>query len=380
MPSDLPRRVLLVLHEERLGGASRAALRALEPLVDRGLELRVWCPRPSELHDELTAAGIAADGAPRPFRYSLARLREPPGLRARVAAAPRYARALRRHLRAVDPDLVHVNAAQSMPEAVIVRSARYPLLLHVHEAAWPGVKGAALRRGAWAVADEVAAISRANARPLAARGREPRILPSPVRMPEAPHSRIRAAGAPLVVASVGALSPRKGTDLFVDAAELLAGSEPRMAFVLAGGSEDAPSADWAATEIARARAAGVDYRPRVDVESELPGWDIVVVPSRDEPFGLVLVEAMAAGRAVVAARSGGPDEILEDGGGVLIPGDDARALANAIAELARRPELRAELGAAGHARAARYDARHAADRLAAAYAEVLRRSRGTVAN
>src|SRR4051794_34739057 len=114
-----PLRVLLVLHEEQLGGASIAALRTLAPLVEEGLDLHVWCARPSPLHDYLEAAGYQVAGTPRPWRYSLARLREPPGIARRLGHVPSSLRAFNRHLRALAPDLVHANATLSLPEAVV---------------------------------------------------------------------------------------------------------------------------------------------------------------------------------------------------------------------------------------------------------------------
>lgn len=365
-----PKRVLLVLHEEQLGGASRAALRALEPLVDAGLDLHVWCARPSPLFDELAERGMQVAGAPRPLRYSLGRLREPPGVVRRVAGVPGSLRAFRRHLHDVDPDLVHVNNTLSLPEGAVARRAGYPVLFHFHDGQWPGVKGGVVRRAAWRVGDEVAALTRSNARALEHRGRSPHLLPSPARIPDAPFSTLRPPRSRVVVASVGVLGTRKGTDLFLDAVERLAG-DPALEFHLIGGAEDAPSPEWAAAQVARAARLGVVYRERADVEAELPGWDIVAAPSRAEPFGLVVLEAMGAARAVIGARTGGIEELLGDGAGVLVPPGDAAALAAAIAELARSPERRAELGAAAHPRALRYDVRPASERLARLYEETV---------
>jgi glycosyltransferase involved in cell wall biosynthesis len=86
----------------------------------------------------------------------------------------------------------------------------------------------------------------------------------------------------------------------------------------------------------------------------------------------VVVEAMAAGRPVIGARVDGIAETLADGGGVLVAPGDAAALADAIADLARGPERRAELGARGYELVARYDSRRAAERLARVYVAVLR--------
>lgn len=80
--------------------------------------------------------------------------------------------------------------------------------------------------------------------------------------------------------------------------------------------------------------------------------DIVVVPSRYEPFGLVALEAMAAGAPVIASRAGGLAEIVEDGrSGLLVAPGDVRQFAAAIARLAADPDLHRRLGTAGQRRA-----------------------------
>ncbi|MDD5557487.1 MAG: glycosyltransferase family 4 protein [bacterium] len=83
--------------------------------------------------------------------------------------------------------------------------------------------------------------------------------------------------------------------------------------------------------------------------------DICVVPSVwREPFGIAAVEAMAAGRPVVASRSGGLADIVEDGAtGLLVEPGDARALAAALERLVVDPALRGEMGRAGRERAER---------------------------
>src|SRR5436853_5100542 len=75
--------------------------------------------------------------------------------------------------------------------------------------------------------------------------------------------------------------------------------------------------------------------------------DILVVPSRYEPFGMVVLEGMLHGLPIAAADVGGPAEILEHGRtGLLFPPRDVGALAHGLAALAASPELRRRLGAA----------------------------------
>lgn len=77
-----------------------------------------------------------------------------------------------------------------------------------------------------------------------------------------------------------------------------------------------------------------------------------MLPSRHEPFGIVNLEAMAAGKAVLATRVGGVPEVVVDGEtGILVPPGDPEALAEGIRRLAGDPALRERLGAAGRERA-----------------------------
>ncbi len=83
---------------------------------------------------------------------------------------------------------------------------------------------------------------------------------------------------------------------------------------------------------------------RADVAQIMQALDLLVVNSSTEPFGLVVVEAMACGTTVLATATGGLAEIIEHGRtGWLVPVGDEKALAAAIISLARQPELRAQL-------------------------------------
>src|SRR5262249_13834193 len=74
---------------------------------------------------------------------------------------------------------------------------------------------------------------------------------------------------------------------------------------------------------------------------------VVVLPSRKESLGMVLVESLACGTPVVATRSGGPEDIVNEKVGVLVPPEDPEALADAIQRVLQRPEdfARADLTA-----------------------------------
>ncbi len=82
------------------------------------------------------------------------------------------------------------------------------------------------------------------------------------------------------------------------------------------------------------------------------GCTLFVLPSRQEPQGIVSLEAMACAKPVVASRVGGVPEIVLDGEtGLLVPGEDASALSSALETLLADPARAQKLGAAGRERA-----------------------------
>jgi glycosyltransferase involved in cell wall biosynthesis len=104
--------------------------------------------------------------------------------------------------------------------------------------------------------------------------------------------------------------------------------------------------------------------------------DVVIHPARWEGFGLAMLEAMLAARPVVAARAGSAPELVEDGRtGVLVPVDDAGALAGAVSSLLADPDRGEEMGRAGLERArAEFSVARMAERTMALYQSLVRES------
>ncbi|HYR97175.1 MAG TPA: glycosyltransferase [Candidatus Binatus sp.] len=152
----------------------------------------------------------------------------------------------------------------------------------------------------------------------------------------------------IAVVVVGALERRKGHAVLLDAAARLAPAAIGLRYVFCGeGREAAAIARTAAPLDGMVRMAGF----RADVPACLAAADIVALPSLHEGLGVAALEAMAAGRPVVASRVGGLAEVLEhEATGLLVPPGDPGALATALARLAGDPALRTRLGAAGRER------------------------------
>jgi glycosyltransferase involved in cell wall biosynthesis len=181
----------------------------------------------------------------------------------------------------------------------------------------------------------------------------------------------------------GRLQTWKGHHVFLRAAAELSKRGLGARYLVVGGSVFGLEQNYAEELKRYAKNAGIADRvlflgQRSDTNALMNACDVVVHASIEpEPWGLVLSEAMAAGRAVIGAAAGGPLEMIVDGQtGLLTPPGDAAALAGAMESLFRQPERRRALG-----EAARRHAEQNFDRFraAAVMCEELRRVRDAFA-
>jgi len=163
----------------------------------------------------------------------------------------------------------------------------------------------------------------------------------------------RGLGVPegsLLVGLLAQITPDKRQDLLLEAAARVVKEEPRCVFVLAG----APVHPVYEREV-RDRVASLGLAANVrltgfwkDVPSLMQALDILVLPSRAEAFGLVLLEAMANAKPVVGSNSGAIPEVVRQGeNGLLFAPGDAGALAGALLGLLGDPEKRRRMGLQG---------------------------------
>ena len=154
---------------------------------------------------------------------------------------------------------------------------------------------------------------------------------------------------PALVGTVGHLAPIKGHDVFVRAAAILSARRRGVQFVVIGEDKSPQMSYRKSLEslVVELGLSEVVAMPgwRDDIPAALSSLTLFVSAARSEPFGLAIVEAMAAGLPVVAAASEGALEIIEDGvSGKLVPADDPEALAQAINDLLDDPHERSRLG------------------------------------
>jgi glycosyltransferase involved in cell wall biosynthesis len=167
----------------------------------------------------------------------------------------------------------------------------------------------------------------------------------------------RAYGIPLdapLVSIVGRLQQWKGQREFLRAAALVVRSCPSARFAVVGGAILGWEGDYPEELQRLTSLLGLQDRTIFTGHTdEAARWmaasDVVVNASEAEPFGLVVVEAMASGCAVLAVAKGGPRDVIEDGySGLLCATREPRVLADGIIRLANNSELRTRIGRTGH--------------------------------
>lgn len=255
--------------------------------------------------------------------------------------------ALRR--RRVRPDIVHAHVAlpAGLAGALIKRLWHTPLVLTEHTGPFSNLmrnRPAALAtRQAIRGADRVVAVSAALRGQIAAY-RELRrpidVIPNLVNVGQfVVKSEARRAEGPARLLFVGEMRTNiKGVDYLLEAVSVLRkrGVEVRLDLVGDGRKRSEYEA--------LARRLGVDgvchfhgALPHEQVAAMMPSYDVLVLSSLAETFGVVAVEALASGVPVVATRCGGPEEVLTPDLGVLVEKADPEALADGIMDVTRRP-------------------------------------------
>ncbi len=183
---------------------------------------------------------------------------------------------------------------------------------------------------------------------------------------------------------VGRLEHRKGIDILLQAIPLVLAEDPGLRFRIIGDdSLPGPNGQTYRAEFENSPAGKrcvrqLRFDGKVDeptLDAAYAACDIFVSPSRYESFGLIFVEAMRHGKPVIGCQIGGMPEIIRpEETGLLVPPDDAPALAAAILRLARSADLRRQWGQRGRARfEEQFTARRMAENSLPLYALAKRR-------
>ncbi len=296
-------------------------------------------------------------------------------------------RRLRRILRAARPDVIHARNWSAWPDVALARlglgrGRRLPLVFSFHGTdramAIPWRRRVAFRSLA-RITERMFTVSTAS-RDLLARqvGLDPRsvgIIPNGVDTERfAPLAGgFRKRGVRLIVGSVGNLTPVKAQGLLVGAAAVLAGRGLDIEVRIAGEGPEESRLREMATELGIGDRLNLPGRIE-DIPAFLRDLDVFVLCSDSEAHPNALIEAMACGLPVVATRVGGIGEVLREGAvGRLIDRGDGEALAAAIEEIARDPELARDLGKRSRERAV---SGYGMDRMTGEYAALYESAAG----
>ncbi len=388
-----PHRILFV--EASVGGVLGGSLTGILQLIDR-LDRGRFAPslllyQEKEVIPQLEASGVPvhvlppqpgwlADGGRGRLGRALLRVRETGSV-----VLPR-SRAVLAHLQSARPDIVYLANGVSPNVDALVAAARAGIPTLVHEKGFRRIGPRERVMSRWidtfvGMTDLVTAHARARGvharRHLTiydgidceqfAPGGGAAVRRELGIRPDAP-----------VVGIVGHIQGWKGQDLVVQAMAQLRDRHPELRCLIVGGVHR-QGAEYAERMRARIAAEGLAEQviltgARRDVAACLDAMDIAIHASTNpEPFGRVLIEAMALERPLIAPREGGPLEIVVDGEtGLLIPPRDAAALATAIDRLVADPDLRRRMGAAARARVdAVFDIRHHVRAMEAVFEEML---------
>jgi glycosyltransferase involved in cell wall biosynthesis len=315
----------------------------------------------------------------------------PRGVRATGRAAVTVARGIARFREVfVDrrPDVVVVLTA-TLPHALVAaRIEGIPTILYAAELldrgygrrAWRAVGGSALVGASARLADTVVACSHTVGEPYRRAGARVRVIyPGIANVPLPIRDRVNGP----VVASIGSLTRGRGQDVLLGAVARLRRRLPCVRCVIAGKPHPRRHDEQYAHELeALAVTLGIGESVTFtgfvnDVATVLAQCHVVVNPARfPEPFGRAALEALAAGRPVVATRVGAIPEVLEhETDALLVPPDDEIALADAIERLWRQPEFAADLVERARARISeRFDETRGAEEFASVVDDVLSRT------
>jgi glycosyltransferase involved in cell wall biosynthesis len=352
-PEESRVKLLLVESGDAVGGTERVLWELATRLPASRFEVRVWLSPASgvnELAGALTAAGIPVDRVPEvDSRWDFKGMLDT------------WTR-----LRKLKPTLLHVHHVWPAADrylTLLARAAGVPHLVvteHItgesHSAGQRALKRDELRR-ADAVTAVTGAIVETLVRDYGIERTRVQVVPNGADLPDeeteepaAKRWRERYLCTPIkplwVVA--GRLEEQKGHDLLFEALSAVLRQGLDFTLVVAG---DGSRRSWLEQQALSLRLAPrVQFVGQVeDVGSLLAAADAVLLPSRWEGLPLVLLEAMARGRPIVATAVGGVPDVIQDGvNGTLVPPGDAAALAAALEQLHRKAD---RAGRMGHAAA-----------------------------
>ncbi|MGZ4131465.1 MAG: glycosyltransferase family 4 protein [Actinomycetota bacterium] len=339
------------VHVRELAGRLRA----------RGHEVLVLAP----MRRRAAEPWVVAAGRPVDLRYNASK--------APIDPRPWSRGVVRGVLATFVPEVVHVHEPFTPSTSMwATLEARAPVVATFHSgvdrARLYDLAAPVLRRIARRIGVRIAVSRRAEEVASRRIGGAFEVVPNGVDVARFAATAPRDLGAGTKALFVGRLDERKGFPVAVAAFERLAAERPGLRLVVVGDGPQRGAVDVLPASL-RERVTMLGAVSNADLPPVTAACDLYLGPSLGgESFGVVLVEAMAAGLAVVASDVPGYDAVVRDGvDGLLVPPRDPGALAAAAARVLDDPALAARLGQAGRERAASFDWDVVVERLEALY-------------
>lgn len=357
-------RVVYVNHTGHVSGAERILLDVLRGIDRTRIEPYVLCPAEGRLASEIRAQDVPClPLPPANVRFAM----RPDRILRSVAPFWKAIVELRKHILELGPDVVHANTVRSGIAATVATiGTAIPVIWHVHDILPKHVVSSAIRRFAYlSTRTHIVAVSHAAAKEFCGAidfaGRARTIhngtdlgkFPMKGGAPSAFRKQFGISNDAFLVCAVGQICARKGLRELVGAFKRIQQRAPRMHLAIVGRAVFRHEDRYLESLVEAAADSGCRERIHFtgevrDVSPVLRAADLLVLNSRQEPFGLVLIEAMASGTPVLATRVGGIPEIVTDSesGWLVEPGDTAR-LAAKLLELYLNPGILEQAGHAG---------------------------------
>jgi len=373
--TSTPQKIVYVNHTGLVSGAEKVLLVILEHLDRSRFEATVTCPPGTDLSQIIENKGVKFASLPH--------------VRARFTWNPsrlwRYFRSYFNSIRDIrrsrvleSADLVHANSVRAgLLASFAARGTGIPVIWHVHDTMKKHPISMVIRCVALFLSPlSIIAVSRSTEKRF--KGRLLRFaskrIPSAViynavdmqRFHPEPSDRERVRTSlhlgsdHFVFATIGQLTPRKGQLETIRAFHRLSSRVPNVRLLVVGAAIFDHDHQYFESLKREVETLGLQESvlflgQRSDVNAVLAASDSIIVNSKQEPFGLIALEALAAGKPVVAASVDGIPELMKDGEtGLLTPLGDEEALVHAMQRVLSDPELYGKLASQGRMHVATY--------------------------
>ncbi len=371
-PKSIPHRAmrcLYLLSSEQIGGGNKSLLTLWQAATRLGVEPVAVCPAPGPMLELTRASGVHCEV----FEYRDISLRRPLGFW-------KNHRSWKRVIARLRPDLVHANCIDTARSITYTCARRrLPLICHVRFPRGRECLSWVFRRlpvpcrfifNSYALHDQI--------RPDLDRfypGAEHTVVHNAVDLNQFRRT-VLPRSSPFRVGIIGNFMPVKGHEDFLRMAADIASRGRETEFWIIGddihGAGRRAALEGMATDLGLTDSVKF-LGHRLDIPELLRELHVVVCPSLEEPFGRVLIEAMACGRPVIATRVGGIPEVVEENrSGFLVERGDYRAMAAKVAHLMdHREDLEALSSRACELVRERFSMDRHAERILSVYHEVL---------